>query len=82
MLNREMYDYVGVAYNGFVPVRKGTKWGYVDAEGNEITECKFDSIGNFDKGYADVVFEGERGFIDEQGRLYSCQKKPVGLWCI
>ena len=59
----EMWDFT----QGFAVVRKGQKYGFINAEGIEVVECKYDNAWGFKNGFAVVQFDGKYGFIDEQG---------------
>ena len=48
------------------------KWGFINGEGKEICSPKYDSVGNFSEGFADVcnVFKNKckYGFINTNGK--------------
>ena len=41
------YDYVGDFWEGYACVRINGKWGFMDEEGKEICEIKYDLVKNF-----------------------------------
>ena len=43
------FDYAGNFNEGFAPVQKDGKWGYINTKGEQIVECKFDDVGYFTK---------------------------------
>lgn len=45
------------------------KWGFIDMNGNLITEIEYDEVKNFHEGRAIVVKDGKWGFIDTTGRM-------------
>ena len=47
-------------------VNKKGKWGYVDAENNEVIPCKYDDAFQFCNGLAKVKLGGKWGFIDKE----------------
>jgi len=51
---------------GFVPVRSGGKWGFVDGAGNAIA-ATFDEVRPFDRGIAWAKNGGEWCPIDRRG---------------
>ena len=50
-------------------MRVGKKWGFIDLEGNSITEIKFDAINQFKNGYAAVRIADKWGLIDLDGNV-------------
>lgn len=48
---------------------KEGKWGFIDTNGQLITEIEFDEIENFKNGRAIVLKDGQWGFIDTTGKL-------------
>ncbi len=75
-----IYDLVGKCSDGAMLVNiggttegnevRGGNWGFVDRNGNAISELKFKSARNFSEGLA-WVFNGEKwGAIDKKGQLY------------
>ncbi len=49
------------------PVKRHTRWGYINRVGEEVVHCVFDSVGNFRSGKSKVIFHGEQGVIDKNG---------------
>lgn len=45
------------------------KWGFIDMNGNLITEIEYDDVKNFHNGRAIVIKDGIWGFIDTTGRM-------------
>ncbi|WP_170311512.1 WG repeat-containing protein [Vallitalea okinawensis] len=45
------------------------KWGFIDMNGNLITEIEYDDVENFHNGRAIVIKDGIWGFIDTTGKL-------------
>lgn len=45
------------------------KWGFVDKNGNEIINCKFDNVGSFKEGLAPVCINDKWGFINKSGSI-------------
>lgn len=62
-------DYAGVEIcsNGFFNVRKNRKWGYVNADGEEITPLKYDTPADFEDGFAMVRYDRSFFHVDENG---------------
>lgn len=71
------YDFLSEFYNGFAAVKEGYRWGFIDADGNEICPIKYEfpngnkSPGAFFEGYAMVgIPEGNFlrfGYINTKG---------------
>lgn len=50
-----------------IPVFSNKKWGFVNLEGNEVIECKFNDLGNFSEGLAPACLEKKWGYINKKG---------------
>jgi hypothetical protein len=58
-----------VVMGGFGPASNLYKEGLIDTKGNELTPIKYDSIGFFKDGVAEVRIGAERGVINNKGEL-------------
>ena len=58
-----------VVMGGFGPTSNVYKEGIIDTKGNELTSIKYDSIGFFKDGVAEVRIGQERGVINNKGEL-------------
>ena len=58
-----------VVMGGFGPTSNLYKEGLIDTKGNELTPIKYDSIGFFKDGVAEVRIGRERGVINNKGEL-------------
>ena len=58
-----------VVMGGFGPASNVYKEGLIDTKGNELTPIKYDSIGFFKDGVAEVCIGRERGVINNKGEL-------------
>jgi hypothetical protein len=54
---------------GLARVRDGRGWGFIDKQGNEVIEPRFQSAGAFSEGLAAVQVEGLWGYIDRSGQM-------------
>jgi hypothetical protein len=54
-------------YEGFAPVKKNGKWGYIDRDGNAYTDFIYQDVWYFSEGYATVEIDGKYGLIDNAG---------------
>jgi WG containing repeat len=63
------YDYVGteISENRRI-VAKAKKWGYVDRDGNEKIELKYDRVNPFKNGFGVVTVNGKQHFVDVDGK--------------
>ena len=61
------FDYVGDFCEGLASVEKDDKWGYINTEGEQIVECKFDDAYDFNEGFARVKKDGKWGYINTKG---------------
>jgi len=61
------YEALRVVTEKLFPVKRHSRWGYINRVGVEVVHCVFDSVGKFHAGKSKVVFHGEQGVIDENG---------------
>ena len=66
-LTRKSYDEIRPFRNYSFQARKGSFWGYLNAQGQEILPFKFQGAGPFIDGKAKVNLLGRDGFIDRDG---------------
>lgn len=65
----DQYAYVSHFDDGVAAVLKGNKWGYINLEGNPLTEAKYDDASyNFYEGCAIVKLKNHYGFVNTQGK--------------
>lgn len=70
----EKYDEVLDLSEGFIGVRKGDKWGYVDAYGNPAIQLKYDDAQSFKNGKALVGIEKDYLLINRNGEcIENCE---------
>jgi hypothetical protein len=50
-------------------VQRNGKYGYINEQGEEVIECKFDVIGAFKNGRAVVKLNGKLEVIDMEGNI-------------
>ena len=63
------YDEIGTYSEGLIVVRKGNKFGFIDARSNKLViPCEYDSAYPFFGGKAIVMKKGKYGIIDINGR--------------
>lgn len=55
--------------DGFVAVNRNGLWGFIDAEGNELTPCKYESATESVNGMAIVKLNGKSGAVNREGAL-------------
>ena len=69
--------------NGLCPIKKGTKWGYMDTEGKMIIDFSFDYAKTFsENGLARVIKDGEHMYINKTGEIVlSVEKALSGFTC-
>jgi len=56
-------------HDGYVAVRLGTKWLFLDSTGKAITEAIFDDANSFHEGLAAVSKNSAYGFINTKGAV-------------
>lgn len=60
LIRVEKRDYTTSPYRSY--------YGFIDRNGNEVVELKYDFTTDFSNGYACVCLDGKWGFVDETGR--------------
>jgi hypothetical protein len=66
--NNNKYDFIcKYSQEGFIIVRIQDKCGFIDENGNQICECKYDVCYYFHNGYARVSNNNLNGFINTNG---------------
>ncbi|MBR1934482.1 MAG: WG repeat-containing protein [Muribaculaceae bacterium] len=71
----EKYDELGIFSEGYAAVRKGEKWGYINAKGEEVIPVNIDAyyVGRFSEGLAfvahGVMENAEFSVIDTEGNV-------------
>ena len=63
----ESFDMGTIFNNGYAPVAKNFKWGFVDKEGNLIIDYKYTEALYFEEDLAPVRIEDKWGFINTKG---------------
>lgn len=56
------------ASNDIFTVYKNGKWGYMDKQGEMITQAKYDSCESFKYGYGRFKMNGKWGIVDKSGK--------------
>lgn len=54
---------------GLAPVKKGGKWGYIDANGQFVIQPQFEDAKSFSEGLAGVMIKEKWGYINREGKL-------------
>ena len=68
------YKFIGDFKEGRAMVEIDGKYGFIDHNGKEVIECKYDYVGSFEEGIA-----GKYGFIDHNGKeVIECKYDYVG----
>ena len=73
-------NYVGSLYNenfgaalnfanGYAPIARDYKWGFIDEEGNMITDYEYNEALYFSEGLAPVRKDNKWGYINEKGEV-------------
>ena len=68
------YDDILEFSEGLAGIKKGDKWGFIEASGKEVIECKYDNLPSFRTGTAGVV----REILDDNGRLLDNNEYYIG----
>ncbi|MEO5948316.1 MAG: WG repeat-containing protein [Chitinophagaceae bacterium] len=65
----KQYDQMFFSKDGLRKVKLNNKYGFIDEDGNEITEIEYDDAGDFYEGMAAVKKDGKMGFINKVGKI-------------
>lgn len=73
-LNDEIYEAIKFFEDGYCPVKKNGKWGFINEQGEEVTDFIWDNVSTLYEGKAYVGINGVYGVIDlvsslENGKL-------------
>lgn len=65
------WDDVETIENGFIPVKLGSKWGFLNEKLELKIECRFDRVDTkFNEfGYAVITNDGKTGLVDRDGNV-------------
>lgn len=69
-INDQYYNDIKFFECGYCPVKKGTKWGYVNENGEEVTDFIFDDASTLYDGKAYVSQGGLYGVIDLEETIH------------
>ena len=69
LITSEWYQYSKWFEDGYCPVRKDGKWGYIDTEGNEVTDFIFEDASVSYNGRVFVKLNGKYGILDLKNTL-------------
>lgn len=70
LIANKSYDQARYFHEEIAAVKWKGFWGYIDKKGNTVLPFEYASASSFYKGYAYVVKDKKRLFIDRQGQLY------------
>ena len=54
---------------GFLAVKFGGGWGFLNVLDDKLIDCRYDDVGDFDNGFAKVKMAGKWGFVDTDGQI-------------
>lgn len=66
----ERFDQVSDFKDGFAPVKKGKKRGFINEQWEEICEAMYDFVSYFENGFASVKIGKKRGFINTKWEFF------------
>ena len=70
LLGGQLFDYAHTFSEGVAAVRDSNgKWGYIDTNGNPVTEMIYASAYDMRNGYAQVIKNDKWGLIDRTGKV-------------
>ncbi len=59
------FDEVGAYSEGLIPVRTGSRWGFIDHQGDFGISNRYEEVDLFSEGMAPVRLRGRWGFVDK-----------------
>lgn len=65
-----IYDDAQQFSEDYAAVKTGAKWGFIDAEGNQVIPTAFDAVEPFENGFSVVTINGEKYRINKDGTLF------------
>lgn len=68
-ITRDLYEDARYFTDGYCPVKKQGKWGFIDPEGNEVTEFLFEDAAGLYDGKTYVKYQGKYGILDLKATL-------------
>ena len=72
------YDWICNYKNGFARVVINGRWGFINRQGREICEIKYDDVIDFfETGYGMVLVDGKVLYIDGNGIEYDKVEKHI-----
>lgn len=77
----QKYEDLSLFSEGYAPVCKDGKWGYIDKTGREVIPCKYDWANPFHEGLASVLpsYGSGYGFIDTLGREVIRHRREIAV---
>ena len=77
------YDSVGTISDNGASVEKDNKWGFVNAQGQEIVPCIYEKIENFKNDVARVKRNNKWGLVNSQGQeIIPCKYDGIRFYDI
>lgn len=70
----QQYQRAGIPQEGYIPLRKYGKWGYMSLDGKEVTDFIFEDARAVNNGYAYVKYDGKWGILKFEKTLKSGQQ--------
>ena len=63
-----IYNFVGIFHDGFVRVKQGNKFGFMNEKGEQICRCIYDSAYDFKDGLGGASRNGKFTVINRNGK--------------
>ncbi len=65
------YQDIGKHSHNLIPVKRKGYWGFMNAMGEEVISCQYETVSPFSEGRSKVAYLGSEGIINKEGN-----------WCI
>ncbi|MCC5920721.1 MAG: WG repeat-containing protein [Cyclobacteriaceae bacterium] len=79
--NQFIYDSIGNFQNGFFPVKKNNRWGFIDDQGRLRVSNQYDKLGTMSEGLVPFQLNGKWGAINyRDGIKLQPQFESVGTY--
>ncbi len=74
-----LYREIGPFSGGLVAVKQNDKWGFVNKNGDPVTDFVYTAVGQFVNGFAKVQIDGKWGYINADGeQIIPCEYEEPG----
>ncbi|MBK1994177.1 WG repeat-containing protein, partial [Campylobacter novaezeelandiae] len=66
-----IYDWINDFSEEFAIIKLNEQYGFINKNGKQLIEPKFNYASSFNNGFAEVELNGKYGLLDRNGKFYS-----------